>query len=140
MEAVMDPVVVAKITAHFEALTALVPLRTISNKTELEKAIVAMNQLLDAGGSDEAHPLAGLVDTLGALIDAFEAVHNPAEKVAPAAILRLLMDQKGLSQSDLPEIGSQGVVSEILRGKRDLNLRQIRALAAKFHVPASLFV
>jgi HTH-type transcriptional regulator/antitoxin HigA len=29
------------------------------------------------------------------------------------------MDEHELTQSDLPEIGSQGVVSEILSGKRD---------------------
>ncbi len=29
-----------------------------------------------------------------------------------------LMEEHGLRQSDLPEIGSQGVVSEILNGKR----------------------
>jgi hypothetical protein len=31
------------------------------------------------------------------------------------------------------------VVSEILRGKRELNLRQIRALARRFHLPAAAF-
>jgi len=35
------------------------------------------------------------------------------------------MDQHGLTQSDLPEIGSQGVVSEILSGKRELNARRL---------------
>jgi HTH-type transcriptional regulator/antitoxin HigA len=35
------------------------------------------------------------------------------------------MEQHGLKQTDLREIGSQGVVSEILSGKRDLNVRQI---------------
>ena len=37
------------------------------------------------------------------------------------------MDEHGLTQSDLPEVGSQGVVSEIIHGKRELNVRQIRA-------------
>ena len=40
------------------------------------------------------------------------------------AVLRLLMDEHGLTgQSDkrrLPEVGSQGVVSEILRGRRQI--------------------
>ena len=35
------------------------------------------------------------------------------------------MEEHGLKQSDLSDIGSQGVVSEILRGKRELNTRQI---------------
>jgi HTH-type transcriptional regulator/antitoxin HigA len=40
----------------------------------------------------------------------------------------------------LPEIGTQGVVSEILSGKRELNVRQIRALAERFNVPPGVFV
>jgi HTH-type transcriptional regulator / antitoxin HigA len=50
------------------------------------------------------------------------------------------MEGHGLTQSDLPEIGSQGVVSEILRGKRELNVRQIRALAKRFHVSPGVFI
>ncbi len=50
------------------------------------------------------------------------------------------MEQHGLRQSDLPEVGSQGVVSEILSGRRDLNVRQIRLLAERFHVSAATFV
>jgi HTH-type transcriptional regulator/antitoxin HigA len=45
-----------------------------------------------------------------------------------------------LKQKDLPELGSQGVVSEILSGKRELNLRQIKALSKRFNVPVSVFV
>ena len=56
-------------------------------------------------------------------------------------VLRALMDQHGLTQSELPqELGSQGVVSEILSGKRAMNLRQMRALATRFSVPVAAFV
>ena len=37
-------------------------------------------------------------------------------------------------------IGSQGVVSKILSGKREMNLRQMRALAIRFSVPLAAFV
>jgi len=50
------------------------------------------------------------------------------------------MEQHRLTQSDLPEVGTQGVVSEILRGKRELNVRQIKALSSRFHVQASVFI
>ena len=46
----------------------------------------------------------------------------------------------GLRQSDLPEVGSQGVVSEILSGKRALNLRQVQALAERFQVSPAVFI
>jgi HTH-type transcriptional regulator/antitoxin HigA len=54
--------------------------------------------------------------------------------------LKFLMEQHGLKQSDLSEIGSQGVVSEILMGKRELNIRQVRALSERFGVSAATFV
>jgi HTH-type transcriptional regulator/antitoxin HigA len=140
MEAIIDRVVIAKLTSHFEALTAFVPLHPINSQGDYAKAVAALNQLLDAGAADDGHPLAGLVDTVGTLIGNYEDAHNPPEKVAPAAVLRLLMDQYRLSQSDLPEVGTQGVVSEILSGKRELNVRQIKGLAARFSVPTSVFV
>ena len=50
------------------------------------------------------------------------------------------MEEHGLTQSDLQEFGSHGVVSEFLVGKRELNVRQIRALASHFGTsPAAFF-
>ena len=50
------------------------------------------------------------------------------------------MDEQGLNQSDLPEVGSQGVVSEILRGRRQINVRQVRALSERFGVSPAVFI
>lgn len=50
------------------------------------------------------------------------------------------MEEYELKQKDLPELGSQGIVSEILNGKRELNLRQVKALSERFKVPASVFI
>ena len=50
------------------------------------------------------------------------------------------MDVHGLRQSDLPEIGAQSVVSAILAGRRSLNVRQVKALAARFGIPAANFL
>jgi HTH-type transcriptional regulator/antitoxin HigA len=136
----MDREVVEDITSRFQALTAVVPLHAIRTNEDYDKAVAVLNQLLDAGAADECSPLADLADALGALIGDYEDAHNPPIEVDPVATLRFLMEQHRLSQSDLPEIGSQGVVSEILRGKRDLNVRQIKKLASRFHVPASVFI
>ena len=94
-----------------------------------------MDELLDAGGADESHALADLVALLGEFVDEYEKRQGHVlPEAAGVDALRFLMDQHGLRQSDLPEIGSQGVVSEVLAGKRDLNARQIRALAQRFGV------
>ena len=140
MEAVMDRNVVAEITAHFQALSSMIPLHPIRTESDYDKAVAALNQLLDAGAANEKHLLADLANTLGALIGEYDDVHYLAQDVSPLAMLRFLMDQNHLTQSDLPEIGTQGVVSEILNGKRDLNVRQIKALAGRFHVPPGTFV
>ncbi len=56
-------------------------------------------------------------------------------------MLRLLMEINGLKQIDLAdEIGRQSVVSEILSGKRQINARQAKALAARFGVSAAASV
>ena len=95
---------------------------------------------MDEVGTDEQHPLYTLLDTLGTLMHAYEERHHSMPECSGGDILRFLLDEHGLTQSDLPEIGSQGVVSEILRGKRALNVRQIRALARRFHVSPSVFI
>ena len=107
---------------------------------DYDKAVALLNNLLDSGAANDGHPLSDLVDTLGVLIGEYDAEHYPQAEVSSLDTLRFLMDQHDLTQSELPEIGSQGVVSEVLTGKRELNVRQIRALAARFSVPASLFI
>ena len=140
MEAVIDKSIIAEITAHFQALTAVVPLRTIRNEQDYDKAVLVLNQLLESGPFDEQDPLADLVNTLSTLIAEYDDQHYPQQAVTPIEVLRFLMEQHQLPQSGLPEIGTQGVVSEILNGKRELNVRQIRALAERFSVPASVFI
>jgi len=55
-------------------------------------------------------------------------------------LLRFLIEEHALKQTDLAEIGSQRVVSEILSGKRELNVRQTRLLAKRFHVSPVVFI
>ena len=115
------------------------PLLSIGNEREYELAIERLNDLLDEIGTDENHPMYGLLDTLGTLIRAYEEEHLLVPAASGADVLRFLMEEHRLSQRDLPEVGSQGVVSEILNGKRELNVRQIRALATRFHVSPAVF-
>ena len=119
---------------------AVGPILSIRNEEEYDLAMARLHRLMDEVGTDEQHPLYTLLDTLGTLMHAYEERHHPMPQCSGGDILRFLLDEHGLTQSDLPEIGSQGVVSEILRGKRALNVRQIRALARRFHVSPSVFI
>lgn len=115
-------------------------MKSIANEAEYDQAITRLNKLLDEVGKDEQHPLYELLDTLGVLIEAYEQAHDPIQASSGLDALRYLMEEHALYQADLPEVGSQGVVSEILSGKRDLNVRQIRALAERFGVSPAAFL
>ena len=119
---------------------ALAPSLVIRNEKEYNAAAKRLNELLDEIGTNEKHPLYTLLDTLGTLVHAYEEEHYPIPEASGVDVLRFLMEEHGLTQSNLPEVGSQGVVSEILNGKRELNVRQIRALAGRFKVSAAVFV
>ncbi|MCK9381058.1 MAG: helix-turn-helix domain-containing protein [Sulfuritalea sp.] len=105
-----------------------------------QRMVSMLEALLDEAGSNESHPAMGLVDIVGDLIEDYETEHHSLPEVTGVQALRFLMEQHGLKQTDLCEIGSQGVVSEILTGKRDLNVRQIRALSERFGVSPAIFV
>ncbi len=115
------------------------PLLTIQDEDEYDRAVEHLNALIDEVGIDEEHPLYNLLDTLGTLIHAYEETHFAIPASRGIDALEYLMDEHSLKQSDLSEIGTQGVVSEILNGKGQLNVRQIQALSQRFGVSPAVF-
>ena len=124
------------ITHWGDVAPVLQPARTEADYAAL---VEALDHVLATGGANEDHPLALLADYLGDRVAEWEANDPMPPAASGVDMLRHLMREHGLRQSDLAEIGSQGVVSEILSGRRELNLRQIRALAARFGVPPQWF-
>jgi len=75
------------------------------------------------------------------LIEAFEDALYSLEGSTPDSRLRSLMEEHGLRQRDLLEVfGSRGIASEVVSGKRAISKTQAKSLAARFHVPADLFL
>jgi HTH-type transcriptional regulator/antitoxin HigA len=109
-------------------------------KADYNRLVEFLDDLIDRVGENESHPLASLVETVGTLIEAYEDRNTPVKKGDPVAVLSFLISEHGLKQADLPEIGSQGVVSEVLSGKRKLNLRQIQLLSERFKVSPEVFI
>jgi HTH-type transcriptional regulator/antitoxin HigA len=113
----------------------------LSVKTEQDdrKAVALLDRLLDEGGDDERHPLFGFLEVLGTMVESYESDHVEIRGASGTDVLKRLMDEHGLTQSDVPEVGSQGIVSEILHGRRALNARQIKALSERFGVSPAVF-
>lgn len=114
----------------------------IRNERDYARMQSLMDDLLKQVGDDEDHPLVDLLDVVGLLIAQYDQESGPRIEAAnPLDVLKFLMDQHGLKQSDLrKEIGTQGVVSEVLAGSRKINVRQAKALAQRFGVSPAVFL
>jgi HTH-type transcriptional regulator/antitoxin HigA len=112
----------------------------IRDEDHYSKMVKLADQLVDEIKAAKKHPLLDLLDIVSELIRAFDAEHFPVPETSPRKVLSFLMAQHSLSQSDLPEVGNQSVVSMILSGSRQLNVRQIQALSERFHVSPSVFI
>ena len=122
--------------ADYRRIRQQIPLGPLHTKMEYDRTVAVLDEI----GQQETHPLADLAETLALSIEAYEDIDIPIPNTSAPAILRSLMEEHDLAQSDLPEIGSQGVVSEILTSKRDLNVRQISRLAERFGVSPAVFM
>lgn len=131
---------IQKIAKRYEALCELVPLRPISRKSQYDAAVEHLNRLLDAGGADQANPLAGLVEALGELIHAYEKRQAPMPDAQPREVLRYLLQEHGLKQTDLADVASQGTISDILSGRRAVSKALAKRFAERFHVSAAVFL
>jgi len=110
------------------------------NEKDYNNLVNLLDSLVDEVGNNESHPLSPLMETIGSLIEAYESQNYRDTEGDPINALKTLMDEHGLRQSDLPEIGSQGVVSEIMSGKRQINVRQLKLLSERFKVSPAVFV
>lgn len=111
-----------------------------TSEEEYEQLVDLLDEITDIVRDNESHPLAKIMDVIGVLVEGYENEHVPEPKGDPISVLKHFMEEYELKQKDLSELGSQGVVSEILSRKRELNLRQVKALSERFKVPVSVFI
>ena len=109
-------------------------------ESEYQSLVNTLDNLVDEVGNNQNHELAPVMETIGNLIENYEDRKYKIKEASPVDALKYFMQEHGLKQSDLKEIGSQGVVSEILTGKRMLNLEQIKKISNRFHVSPLVFI
>jgi len=122
---------------EFNRTTHISPIRDEKHYAEMVNLADSLTEVI---GSAKKHPMLDLFDLVSELIRSYDAEHYVVPDAAPSEVLRFLMEQHGLSQSDLPEVGNQSVISMLLSGTRQLNVRQIQALAARFQVSPTVFL
>ena len=67
---------ISQISNYYSMLFETIPLYPLHNEQDYDKAVMILNSLLDAGGADENHRLARLVESLGVFISDYENQHE----------------------------------------------------------------
>lgn len=76
-----------------------------------------------------------------ALVQYVIVIQDEADHADAKKLLAYIMDQHGLSRTDLvPLLGTASRVSEVLSGRRDLSMTMVRRLRERFHISADLLV
>lgn len=109
----------------------------IENEKDHAQAKALIEELM---GSEDAADRARVV-AQARLIESYERARWPRRTPALPDLLTYLMDQHGLSRSDLvPLLGTPSRVSEVLNGKRELSMSMVRKLRERFHISADLLI
>lgn len=119
------------------SMTLATPIKT---EEEYEQALQVFEPLFfKKNRTPEERALFLLLRTL---IEKYEEEHYPIPAVSPHEMLQHILEYSGLRQADLVEmgLGSSGVVSEIVNGKRAISKAQAKILADRFKVSPSLFI
>lgn len=82
-----------------------------------------------------------LLELWALLIEEYESKYYPIPQATPQDILLHLMEVRDIKQVELVGvIGSKGVVSEVVNGKRAISKAQAKALGEFFKVNPSVFI
>jgi len=113
----------------------------IETAGEYERLLAQAERLMERDEEALSPEEAKLLSLLVHLIEQFEDKHYPIDRASAHAVLRHLMEARGLTHKDVWQLfGSKGVASEVLNGKRAISKAQAKKLAAFFHVSAELFI
>ena len=124
--------------ATYSKLLAEIAPRAIETEEEYDRLLAVAQRLTFAKNlTPEERVLYKLLVTL---IEVYETENYPIES-EPHEILQHIMESSGTRQADLVGIiGSSGVVSEVVNGKRAISKAQAKALGDYFKISPSLFI
>jgi HTH-type transcriptional regulator/antitoxin HigA len=125
--------------ATYSKLLAEIAPRAIETEEEYDRLLAVAERLTFAKNlTPEERALYKLLVTL---IEVYERENYPMDKSEPHEILQHVMESSGTRQADLVGIiGSSGVVSEVVNGKRAISKAQAKALGDYFKISPSLFI
>ena len=128
----LDPVSYGKL------LAAELP-QPIQNERQFDRMVARLEEL-DFAKRDLTPEEKALREILAVLIEVYDEEHHQMPDQPPHEMVKHLMEQRGLRQTDLvPVLGSRAQVSDLVNGKRGISKAQVKALAEYFAVSPELF-
>ena len=112
----------------------------ISSEEDCDRREEKIKELIKLNQQEKYPKITHLIKSIALTIEEYEKKEFPLEKATGIEVLQYLMTEHGLNESDLPEIGNQNLVSDIIRGKQELNLKMIKVLAKRFGVTEQTFL
>jgi HTH-type transcriptional regulator/antitoxin HigA len=130
---------VPPVGAKYLDLIRAFPLRPIRTDEENEGALQVIASLAARGLDPEERDY---LDVLVGLVEKFEAERYPMPPVSGPAMVRHLIESKGVTQAVVADATgiAESALSEILAGKRGLSTKHVKVLARYFGVRADLIV
>jgi HTH-type transcriptional regulator/antitoxin HigA len=119
-------------------------LRPLQSDQEHEQAVTVLARLVGRARPRLSSGERDYADALARFVQDYDERSYPLlpKQRTPLDRLKYLMAQRGMTASDLEELlgASQPLVSQILRGRRNLTPKHMRKLAAQFGVSAGHFL
>lgn len=123
---------------HWKMVAPIV--ETPEKPEDYEALLQNLKQTIELVENRPNSPLAGLIKAMSRAAKEYEETNLTASHQGALSALQYLVKLHGIRQSDLKEVGSQGVVSELLNGKRSLTLRHVKEFAKRFNVSPAAFI
>lgn len=130
-----------EIIEHWKAIDKFV--KTPTSNEECKELIKGIDKLMSIRTDNGTIVLEGLISLMSQSIKDYLVKKYESENVKsriPGKVLKYYMNVYGLKQRDLADIGSQGVVSELISGNRELTIGHIKKLSKRFNVSPITFI
>jgi HTH-type transcriptional regulator / antitoxin HigA len=117
------------------------PLRIIHTEAEYRKAVAVLDRLSDLGPARTEDQTQYLL-ALALFVEKYERAHERMPAATGVEMLGYLIETHGVKQGDVAASAglADSTVSEILAGKRKMNVKHIEALARFFKVEPAVFL
>jgi HTH-type transcriptional regulator/antitoxin HigA len=124
---------------YLELLTEFKP-RPIRTEREYARTLALVERLMDKPKKSTAER--EMIELLATLIDQFEERILPTPQATPGEILKFLLKERRLSQTELAtQTGiSQSTIANVIAGRRQLSKAAVMILSKFFRVSNLLFL